>query len=87
MFLSLCSSAAVQGVFVRLFFAGGCIDAEEEDSPCPSMADDGPATARRGLAAECPTGPDVRRFRALGGEIESGLRELSAVDEDCEAGC
>jgi len=51
------------------------------------MADDGPATARRGLAAECPTGPDVRRFRALGGEIESGLRELSAVDEDCEAGC
>lgn len=48
--LSLCSSAAVHGVLVRLFFAGGCIVAAVS---CSTAADvDGPTEAMLVLGLE-----------------------------------
>jgi hypothetical protein len=82
-FLSLCSSAAVHGVLVRLFFTGGCIEAD--DVSCSGMADDaailddGPATGGIGLD---DVGPETRRFwRGLEGCKFSCLGEVSGAAE------
>lgn len=62
--LSLCSSAAVQGVLVRLFFAGGCIDDDEEAMPCSSMLkDDSLALAMPVPNALVPARADGPLFR------------------------
>jgi hypothetical protein len=83
MFLSLCSSAAVHGVFVRLFFAGGCMEAD--GISCSGMADDaaifddGPAIGAIGLD---DVGPDTRRFwRGLEGCRASCFDEVSGAAE------
>jgi len=79
MFFSLCSSAGVQGVFVRLFLAGGPM-AEDAilGSSVPmeaGAAPDGPDIGRDDVA-----GPDARLlFRAPVGDKVSGLTEVSAV--------
>jgi len=83
MFFNLCSSAGVQGVFVRLFFEGGGPIGEDavmlgssasaEDGGAP----DGPDIAK--VAGPVPE-PDARLlFRAPVGEEESCLTEVSAV--------
>jgi len=76
MVFSLCSSAAVHGVLVRLFFAGGCIEADEVS--CSAILVEGPAAGEMGLDE---VGPDTRRFtlRGLAGGIASCLGELSAA--------
>jgi len=82
-FFSLCSSAAVHGVLVRLFFTGGCMEAD--DVSCSGMLDDaailddGPATGAIGLD---DVGPETRRFwRGLEGCKFSCLEEVSGAVE------
>jgi hypothetical protein len=82
-FLSLCSSAAVHGVLVRLFFKGGCI--ETDDVSCSgkldvaAIVDDGPAAGAIGLD---DVGPETRRFwRGLEGGKVSCLGEISGAAE------
>jgi hypothetical protein len=82
-FLSLCSSAAVHGVLVRLFFTGGCIEANDVScSGIPDDAailDDGPAAGAIGLDN---VGPETRRFwRGLEGCKVSCLGEISDAVE------
>ena len=77
MVFSLCSSAGVHGVFVRLFFAGGGPMGEEAmlGSSAPMEAGapiDGPDIARF-VAPD----PDARLFRALVGDNISGLADGS----------
>src|ERR1700712_3610669 len=77
---NLCSSAGVQGVFVRLFFAGGCIgeDSVMLGSPAGGGAPeelDGPDIGR-GVGND----PDARLlFRGPVGDELSGLTDVSAV--------
>ncbi len=82
-FLSLCSSAAVHGVFVRLFFTGGCIEADDDSGSGmlddAAILDDGPATWAIGLDE---VGPETRRFwRGLEGCKVSRLDEISETVE------
>ena len=85
MVFSLCSSAAVQGVFVRLFFAGGCAG---DDCVSGSAIFDGGAavvaigaaeateatgaTGGAGTVGPVVVGPEARRLlRGLGTRCES----------------
>jgi hypothetical protein len=81
MVLSLCSSAAVHGVLVRLFLGGGGMEAD--DVSCSGMVDgaailvdvDGPEAGAMGLD---DVGPETRRFwRGLEGCKGSCLGEVS----------
>jgi hypothetical protein len=73
---SLCSSAAVHGVLVRLFLAGGCIGADGVSGS--AMLDEGPAAGAMGLDE---VGPEARRFtlRGLAGCNDSCFGELSGA--------
>lgn len=82
MFFSLCSSAGVHGVFVRLFFAGGGPIAEDAvmlGSSTPTEdggAPDGPDIAKFAV----PTFPVPAArflFRAPAGDTEACLTEAS----------
>jgi hypothetical protein len=84
MVFNLCSSAAVQGVFVRLFFAGGPIGEEvmlgsSAGGGTPEELD-GPDIDGRGVGLD--PDPDARLlFRGPVGEELSGLTDVSAVVE------
>lgn len=84
MVFSLCSSAAVQGVFVRLFFAGGCTG--DDCVSCSAILDDGTAVVAIGAAEATEVtgaadgagtvglvvGPETRRLlRGLGIRCDS----------------
>jgi hypothetical protein len=78
MVFNLCSSAGVHGVFVLLFFAGGPMG---EDAVGSSAPPEGPAALDEADigSTEVPC-PDARLlFLAPGGDVVSGLPEVSAV--------
>lgn len=63
---SLCSSAGVQGVFVRPFFAGGGPDVSVTDEATAAVDDSATGVAADGAGAIGVTGcPDNRRFLEL----------------------
>jgi hypothetical protein len=80
MVFNLCSSAGVQGVFVRLFFAGGCMgESVMLGSPAggggPEELDG--ADIGRGVGND----PDARLlFRGPVGDVVSGFTDASAVE-------
>jgi hypothetical protein len=80
---NLCSSAGVQGVFVRLFFAGGAIDPMFASS---TLAVGGAGFDGPDMAGGDDAGPGARLlvFRGLPGAVVSGLMELSMVEVDGE---
>jgi hypothetical protein len=94
MFFSLCSSAGVHGVFVRLFFGGGSMGAEAMlGSPAPAedeaiegdtiegdaIEDDAIPGPRPDIVNVAVPGPGAGRlFRAPVGDKLSGFTELSA---------
>lgn len=67
MVFSLCSSAGLHGVFVRLFLAGGC--AKEEPASSSSISGIAPDTDRDGPAIEeaVTAWPEMRRLRDAAG--------------------
>jgi hypothetical protein len=73
--LSLCSSAAVHGVLVRLFFAGGCMGGDDVSGS--AMLDEGPAAGAMGLDSDCPE--ERRLVRGLVGASVSCFGEFSAA--------